>query len=199
MLRLADSPVSAGYPGHHVFNVLLERDLVRGRGFVEFSIYPLFTPQSLIAEGTANYGIQMVFPDTSERCRFEASVLFPLAGLDAGLADTYYRIEDKVQALSYVGNEVTRGLLNGTLTDEQAVDMLSTYALMAPERAAQRLRFIKTYRSYVINYNVGQDLVKDYLAAVAPDERARWETFERLLATPQVPSGLRVDAATSSW
>ena len=37
------------------------------------------------------------------------------------------------------------------------------YAIMTKERAEQRMRFIDTYRSYVINYNVGQDLVKDYV------------------------------------
>ena len=31
---------------------------MRDRGWVEFSVYPLFSPQSLIAEGTANYGVR---------------------------------------------------------------------------------------------------------------------------------------------
>jgi hypothetical protein len=50
-----------GYPGHHVYNVLLEKNLWRGRKWVEFSVYPLFSPQSLIAEGSANYGIDVTF------------------------------------------------------------------------------------------------------------------------------------------
>src|SRR5262249_26313196 len=40
-----------GYPGHHVYNVLLEDRLVRGKGWIEYSIYPLFSPQSILAEG----------------------------------------------------------------------------------------------------------------------------------------------------
>ena len=44
-----------------VFNMLLEKNLVRDRGWHEFSVYPLFSPQSLIAEGTANYGIDIAF------------------------------------------------------------------------------------------------------------------------------------------
>ena len=54
-----------GYPGHHVYNVLLEKNLVRDRGWLEFSVYPLFSPQSLIAEGTANFGIDVAFPGPS--------------------------------------------------------------------------------------------------------------------------------------
>ena len=46
-------------------------------------VYPLFSPQSLIAEGTANYGIQVTFPG-DERVEFEEKVLFPAAGLDPG-------------------------------------------------------------------------------------------------------------------
>ena len=55
--RAIDLACHEGYPGHHVYNVLLEKTLVRDRGWVEFSVYPLRSPQSLIAEGSANYGI----------------------------------------------------------------------------------------------------------------------------------------------
>ena len=60
--RAVDLACHEGYPGHHVYNVLLEKNLMRDRGWVEYSVYPLFSPQSLIAEGTANYGIEVAFP-----------------------------------------------------------------------------------------------------------------------------------------
>ncbi len=44
--RAVDLACHEGYPGHHVYNALLEKHLVRDRGWVEFSIYPLFSPQS---------------------------------------------------------------------------------------------------------------------------------------------------------
>jgi len=71
-----------GYPGHHTYNALLEQNLVRNKGWTEFSLYPLFSPQSLLAEGSANYGIELAFPG-DERIEFEREHLFPLAGLDA--------------------------------------------------------------------------------------------------------------------
>ena len=37
--------------------------------------------------------------------------------------------------------------------------------LMSKERAEKRLDFINKYRSYVINYNLGKDIVKDYVEA----------------------------------
>jgi hypothetical protein len=79
--RAIDLACHEGYPGHHVYNVLLEKTLVRDRGWVEFSVYPLRSPQSLVAEGSANYGIDIAFP-SAERLQFERSVIFPTAGLD---------------------------------------------------------------------------------------------------------------------
>ena len=90
--RAIDLACHEGYPGHHVYNVLLEKHLVRDRGWMEFSVYPLFSPQSLIAEGTANYGIEVAFPG-DERLAFERDVLFPLAGLDPSQAEAYAEVQ----------------------------------------------------------------------------------------------------------
>jgi len=84
--RAVDLACHEGYPGHHVYNVLLEKNLVRDRGWMEFTVYPLFSSQSLIAEGTANYGIDMAFPGDA-RLAFERDVLFPAAGLDPSRVD----------------------------------------------------------------------------------------------------------------
>ena len=79
--RAIDLACHEGYPGHHVYNALLEKNLVKDRGWIEYTVYPLFSPQSLIAEGTANYGIEVAFT-LPDRLAFEREVLFPIAGLD---------------------------------------------------------------------------------------------------------------------
>jgi hypothetical protein len=186
--RAVDLACHEGYPGHHVYNALLEHRLVRERGWWEYSVYPLFSPQSLIAEGSANYGIEMAFPG-EERVAYEKAVLFPLAGLDASRADTYYAVQELMRELTYAGNEAARRYLNGQITAEQAADWLVRYSLSSPERARQRVRFFDTYRSYVINYNLGQDLVKAYVErAATPAER--WRRFGQLLSTPRLPGDL---------
>jgi hypothetical protein len=190
--RAVDLASHEGYPGHHVYNALIERDLVLGRGWKEFSVYALFSPQSLIAEGTANYGISMAFP-AGERLAFEKERLFPLAGLDPDLAGQYYEAHELSQRLNYAGNEAARRYLDGEISRDDAVEWLVTYALMSRPRAEQRTRFFDQYRSYVINYNLGQDMVGAYIAREAgPDhsEARRWEIFSRLLTTPRTPSGL---------
>ncbi|MEO6872787.1 MAG: hypothetical protein ABI233_11280 [Chthoniobacterales bacterium] len=89
--RAVDLAAHEGYPGHHVYNTLLEKNLTRDRGWVEFSIYPLYSPQSLVAEGTANFGREVVFT-RPERMKFEKGVLWPAAGLDPAKADQYYAV-----------------------------------------------------------------------------------------------------------
>jgi hypothetical protein len=193
--RAIDLACHEGYPGHHVYNALLEKHLVRDRGWVEFSVYALFSPQSLIAEGTANYGIEVAFPG-EERVVFERDVLFPLAGLDASQAATYAKIRALVDRLSYAGNEAARKYLNGQATRTQTVDWLQRYAMMPAASAEQRTRFFDTYRSYVINYNLGKDLVKQYVESRAGSQpEKKWQEFGKLLASPRLPSALRAGSA----
>ena len=191
--RAVDLACHEGYPGHHVYNMLLEQALVRDRGWVEFSVYPLFSPQSLIAEGTANFGIDVAFPG-AERTAFEREALYPLAGLDPAGAERYNQVQDLVEKLSYAGNEAARRYLNGEIDRAAAQGYLERYAMMPADRAEQRVRFIDQYRSYVINYNLGQDLVRAYverLGGTADNPEARWRVFGELLASPRLPSGLR--------
>jgi hypothetical protein len=162
--RAIDLAAHEGYPGHHVYNALLEKHLVRERGFVEFSLYPLFSPQSLIAEGSANFGVEVVFPG-EERARFERDVLYPLAGLDPALAERHERVRKLQKGLAYAGNEAARRYLDGEITGPQAVEWLMRYALSPRPRAEQRVRFFDAYRSYVINYNLGEDMVREWVEA----------------------------------
>jgi hypothetical protein len=188
--RAIDLACHEGYPGHHVYNVLLEKNLVRDRGWPEFMVYALFSPQSLIAEGSANYGIDIAFPG-SERVEWEKKNLFPLAGIEPSTAAHYYRVQELLAKLGYAGNEAARRYLNGEITADQAAEWFTKYALMAPARAQQRVRFVDQYRSYVINYNLGKDLVRQYVEKVAGnDPEKRWTLFEALLSSPRLPSGL---------
>lgn len=191
--RAVDLASHEGYPGHHVYNVLLEENLVNKKGWKEYSIYPLFSPQSLIAEGSANFGIDVAFP-AKERVKFEKEVLFPLAGLNPAEADKYYAILGKISQLDFAGNEAARRYLNGEISREEAADILVKYNLYQRDRALQRTRFMDKYRSYVINYNLGQELVRKYVESRGGTDKnpnRRWEVFEELLSNPYSASMLK--------
>lgn len=191
--RAIDLAAHEGYPGHHVYNSLLEWNLYRKNEWVEFSVYVLFSPQSLIAEGTANYGIDVAFPG-NERIKFEKEVLFPLAGLSTREAELYYKVLALLKNLSYAGNEAARNFIDGKWSEQQTVEWLIKYNLRSKESAIKFLDFIKQYRTYVINYNVGQDIIKNYIERNGGTEnnpQKRWELFKLLLSTPQTPGGLK--------
>lgn len=191
--RAVDLGCHEGYPGHHTWSSLMERELLKEKGWVEYSIYPLFSPKSLLAEGSANYGIELAFPG-EEKITFERDVLFPLAGLDPANAETLDRLNKLRRRLSHADNFVAREYLDGRISKDEAVELLMKYKLSSRERAEQRVRFIENYRGYVINYNLGRDLVEAYVERAAVQGRDKWDVFGHLLTTPLSASDLVQEA-----
>ncbi len=187
--RAVDLGCHEGYPGHHTYNALLEEKLVNDQGWVEYSVYPLFSPQSLIAEGSANYGIELAFPG-DEKTRFEKETLYPLAGLDPAGAEKYQQVLDLLAQLKFAENIVAREYIDGDIDRDEAIERFQKYTAMSPEKAAQRVQFVDTYGAYVINYNWGKQLVKEYVEQGAESHGERWQKFSRLLSSPRLPSSL---------
>lgn len=188
-----------GYPGHHVYNTLLEDQLVRGRGWVEFSIYALFSPQSFIAEGSADYGAELAFPPAEKRALLRT--IFDAAGLDPAQVADYDAIVDAAEPAGAAGLEAARRYRDGEIDAQQALSWLQTYALQTPSRAQQRLRFIDRYGAYLINYSYGKAVVAraiDGAARTTPTEAGHWRQLFNLLSTPRTPQGLLEMAAPAA-
>ena len=189
MSRAVDLGCHEGYPGHHVLNMLLEQRLYRQRGWIEFTVYPLYSPMSLIAEGSANFGIELAFPG-EEKLAFERDVLYPLAGLDPELAARDAQLQQARAELAGARLTIARDYLDGRIDRAEAVRLAQKYQLMSPERAQQSIAFVDRYRSYVINYGLGQDLVRAHVDAAGETAEARWAAMERILSEPTVPADL---------
>lgn len=187
--RAVDLGCHEGYPGHHVYNLLLEEKLSKGKGWVEFTVYPLYSPQSLLAEGSANYGIDLAFPG-EERLKFETEVLYPLAGLDPKDARRYLDLLHAQQALAGSRFTIASEYLSGRIDREAAIGLTQKYGLVSRKRAEQTIAFSDQYRSYVINYGLGQDMVRAYVERAGPGQAERWTRMEQLLSEPTVPADL---------
>jgi hypothetical protein len=184
--RAVDLGCHEAYPGHHVYNLLLEQTFVRERGWMEMSVYPLFSPMSFVAEGSANYGIDLAFPG-EEAGAYERDVLFPLAGLDPATADKKAQLAALMRRLARAEYTIADDWLAGRIEREEAIRRLMTYSLANEARATQRLRFIDTYRSYIINYGLGRDVVQAWVERQGPD---RWAAMETLLSSQILPVDL---------
>ncbi len=171
-----------GYPGHHTFNSLIEKHMVMDRGWIEYTVYPLFSPQSLIAEGTAEAGVGVIFSD-EERVAFLQDVLAPLAGLEDLDFAKYDALSRAMAPLKYVRPEAARMLLDEGAAEEDVAAFMVRFGLVTEDRARKYIDFIRRYGAYVYNYPVGEDLVNEHLAK-QPDRVAAY--FEILMPEPIV-------------
>ena len=179
-----------GYPGHHVQNVLVEKNMLNDNGWMEYTVQPLYCPQATLNEGGANLAVRMAFTE-EERVAFIRDVLFPMAGLDPARAEEYLKFEKLTRKLRGARTEAVRRYLDGDWTREEASAFVQKYSLMTEARADMYLRFGEKYRSYVVTYDVGLQLVRDYIEREAGDDTARrWELMREIYAIPHLPSDL---------
>jgi hypothetical protein len=185
--RVLDLACHEGYPGHHVASLMMEQHLVRDRAWLEFTVFPLYSPMALIMEGTAMLAVEVAFPG-AERLAFDQEIVYPAAGLDPAGAEQYGVVRALVDRLGHAPAEGARRYLDGQLTPDELVQWLVSYALQTPEQARLRRKFIEQYRSYIINYSVGLDVVRRHLGTEDDPDR-RWAAFETLLRMPGAALG----------
>ncbi|WP_397581541.1 hypothetical protein [Sphingorhabdus sp.] len=187
--RAVDLGCHEGYPGHHVLNLMVEEQMARKKGWKEYEVNPLYSPTSVLSEGSANYGIDLAFP-AAERLAFERDILYRIAGLDGNSAEAFWKMQQMTEALSGARLTIAKMYLDGAVTRAQALELTQKYLLLSPARAEQSVKFTDHYRSYVINYGWGKDLVRAYIERGNPDPTERWRRMEKILSEPTVPADL---------
>ena len=178
-----------GYPGHHVQGMSYER-LYRERGWIEFSVAPLYAPSSPLNEGGADFGVDLAFP-RAERLAFETATLYPLAGLDPATAPALQALREAMRDLGGARLTIASMYLDGEITRERALELSARYQLSSRARAEQSLRFTERYRSYVINYSAGEDLIRAYVERSGASAEAQWAAYSRILSDLLLPADLK--------
>lgn len=178
-----------GYPGHHVQGIYSEK-LYKERGWVEFSILPLFSPQGPLDEGGANFGVELAFPG-AERLAFERGTLYGLAGLDPAGAEAYDAVRRALADLSGARLTIAAMYLDHQIDRARAIELIQHYQLTSRARAEQSLAFTDHYRSYVINYSTGEDLVRAYATRGNASIEDQWRAYTRMISEPTLPADLQ--------
>ena len=187
--RALDLGCHEGYPGHHLLNMKLEEKLVKERGWNEFSVYPLYSPQSLIAEGSANYGIDLAFPESS-KADTERDVLMPIAEIAVPSDDRYWQLLAAIKRASGARLTIAQQYLDGAIDRPTAVALTQKCLLVSPKRAEQSISFTDQYRSYVINYGLGETMVRAYVERGKPSRDEMWRRMAKIVSEPTLPSDL---------
>ena len=192
--RAIDLACHEGYPGHHVYNALLETapragprlDRVHGLPAVLAAVADRRRARRTSASRSR-------FPG-KERVEFEQR-----RSVSGGRARPARRPPRTTTCRRWsIGCRTPATKRRAAISTARSIaptaaTWLEQYALMPADRAEQRVRFFDQYRSYVINYNLGKDLVRQYIESRGgtPDHAdTRWAEFEKLLSSPRLPSGL---------
>lgn len=171
------------YPGHHAEHAWKERRLVEERGMLEESIFLVPTPQSLVSEGVAEVGAELIL---------DADTRVALAGILAYDPDEAAVVRAAREPLARVGTNAALMLHEDGVPVAEACDYLERWALLTPVRAKKAVSFLTdpTWRAYVTTYTEGLRLCRAYVAGDAA-------AFTRLL-TEQVRVGELLAAADGS-
>ena len=102
-------------------------------------------------------------------------------------------MQDVVKKLSYAVNMIAQQYLDEIISEEKAIELLMKYNLSNKKKSIQRLAFIKANRSYVINYNLGEDIVKEYINKHSKNgnNKKKWAVFYDLLKNPKTASMMK--------
>lgn len=148
------------YPGHQAERAMKERLLVDQGGRLEESIVLAPTPQSVIAEGLGCLA-PYVLLGGEEAGAFEA-IVKEETGVDFDVA--------QCTAIAHA-SELTRWSdVNAALmlyergaTDAEAMAYAQRWGLMDADKAGHLIRFIRSTRTYVVNYPAGLRLCESYV------------------------------------
>ena len=94
------------------------------------------------------------------------------------------------EALTGARLTIAKMYLDGEIDRSKALELTQKYLLLSPARAEQSIGFTDHYRSYVINYGWGKDLVRGYIERGSPDSPTRWQRMEKILSEPTQPADL---------
>jgi hypothetical protein len=149
------------YPGHHTEHSLKEQLLMRDQGLLEESIQLVPTPASLVSEGIAETGPDLVIDDgVAERI----TAIFGSHGLEYDWAASR-AIREARRPLRRIGLDAALLIHEDGASEDEAKAHVRRWALVTPEQAAHSVRFVTdpTWRSYVINYSAGREVVHGWV------------------------------------
>jgi hypothetical protein len=183
---LLDLIAHEAWPGHHTEHSLKEQQLYYGRGWGEYAIQLINTPECVISEGIATLAESFIF-DEGEGARWMAEAVYPMAGLPID-PEREAGVSRASAALRAVGGNAALLLHDRGATEDEVVAYFMQYGLDDEKRARHRLSFIvdPLWRAYIFCYHAGRDLLGAWLEQ-SIDATDRSERIRRLMLEPVTP------------
>jgi hypothetical protein len=149
------------YPGHHTEHAWKEQLLVREGGDLAESIFLVGTPQSLVSEGIAGLGAEILLGEDEEDV-IAGHVAPTGVDYDAEASRAIKRARRPLERVA--GNAALLVHSRGASADE-ARRYLMRWGLRSERRAAQGVKFLvdPTWRAYVTTYADGYRVCRDFV------------------------------------
>lgn len=186
---LAHLVAHEAYPGHHSEHTRKEVDLVIKRNYSEESIFLVGTPQCLMAEGLADFGLEILLGNE----RFEiVSDLMKKNGVsfpDQEIEQT----NDAFETLGKVRANAAWDLHQDGVAEGKVIEMMERDALLSRARAEKAVEFLtdSTWRAYITCYVEGYQLVRSFVGnANTITQQTRIAKFKRLLTEQLTPADI---------
>ena len=182
-----------GYPGHHLDHITKEQTLIRERGLGEATLRTMNTPESVLAEGLADVGREVVM--TGAELGAELRHIARDARIAAVAAELEIALAVMIAARELVdvanGNAAIMLHEDGRPADEVRDYLLETTA-RPPVLVAQSMRVLTDPigRTYPFTYSKGSDLIRPWL-----EVQGQTTGFARLLSEQHTPSELLAASA----
>ncbi|MHA2495650.1 MAG: hypothetical protein ACXAEI_09175 [Candidatus Hodarchaeales archaeon] len=187
-LRILNLMAHECYPGHHTEHAIKEHLLYYQAGYGENAALLTLAPESLISEGIANYGRDLLF-SRREALEWTAAQIFPLLPKQPVFdIETHLKILEANQAFDGLSSHIALLLYVDGCTKEEVVEFASKHSASTEERIQASLKFIQhpLWRSYVFNYFYGEIMVRQWC-----EKGDRERRFQELLRKQFWPSLLK--------
>lgn len=172
-----------GYPGHHAQFLLFESNATPPGLPIEERVVLLRAPDSVLREGAASYGIELVWTP-EERLAFERDVLFPLAGLQAAQAERAGQVHRILIELGDATIPILQEYRDKVISFNTATFRLEREAMVGSPAAL--LEFVDRHGAYIAGYTVARERIAAHVdRQVRATGEEAWSVLEGMLSKPR--------------
>ena len=168
------------YPGHHTQYTLREFQAGTDGLNIEDSLVLLRSPESVLLEGTANLGIDLVFP-AQERIQFERDVLAEIAGISHPDAEQYLAIQNTIRELEAAILPIVEEYYDGEISFNTATFRLEREAIISSPSTL--LEYVDEFGTYSIGYTLAEEILRKQIESL-PSKAMQWERLLEIVTNP---------------
>ena len=165
-------------PGHLTF-IGLRTKAAYENGCPELAVIAQFNESSAFIEGAARMSIDLCLPG-EELFAFERDLLFPLAGIDKGLAECLPAWHKFRKATNFAKLVLERNRWDGKWSKEEGIAWMKQYMLAPPQDCAALVDHLAADPGHFVAHDYSREVITNYVYDKEPTWEGRWKLYREL-------------------